>query len=336
MALVEATGHVELAPRYQVAGKSWQWRADWIDENLISRSDAVETLCFLGLDTTPSNLGVRNTRPAATKWDFLGVGAGQPVWIFSDSSYTSAGFASTQSELTGNLIISLDSVVGPAGGVFSMYTGATPTIYMQTIDGISTTDVFPKPLAHTHVNWAFSQKGLWIVKLKAQGTLSSSGAATTTSAAAPLVFAIGDYARWKAARFSLNELSNSSISGDAADPDGDGWNNLMEYALGGNCRVGSALRESDGQPLAPMLLPPATAGAPWRFSFFRRKSASGIEFTYAVEASSSLAAQTWSAETGSQQIVIPNTNWERVSIPMSAVHGNGTARFFRLKLVSIH
>ena len=335
MALVEATGHIELALRYKTATLSWQWQADWIDENLVSRSDSLETLCFPGLDTTPSSLGVRNIRPAASKWDFLGVGAGQPVWIFSDSSYTSAGFASTQSELTGNVNISLDSVIGPAGGVFSMYTGPTPTIYMQTINGISTTDVFPKPMAHTHVNWAFSQKGLWIVKLKAQGTLSSSGAATTTSATVPLVFAVGDYARWKAARFSLNELSNSSISGDDADPDQDGWNNLMEYALGGNCRVTSALRESDGQPLAPILLPPTTPDAPWGFSFFRRKAASGFEYTCAVEASSSLAAQTWSTETGSQQIITSNTNWERVSIPVSPPQANGMARFFRLKLSPI-
>ncbi|RYD49018.1 MAG: hypothetical protein EOP85_02405, partial [Verrucomicrobiaceae bacterium] len=211
-ALQEAVGHVELTPTYSAGPGAWAWKTHWFDEDLNEREDAVGTLYFPGLDTGPSSYGVRNTRPANPKWDFLGVGAGEPVWIYSDTSYASAGFAATQAGLSGDLVFKLDSVTGPSGGVFSMYAGSAPAIFMQTIDGISTTDEFRKPLNHSHVNWAFSRRGLWIVRLKVQGTVAGTGALTSISPTQPIVFAIGGYARWRASSFNQVELADSAIS----------------------------------------------------------------------------------------------------------------------------
>jgi len=332
MALQETNGHVELVPRYNVASGNWQWLTDWLDDDLNSRNDSVDTLCFPGIDSAPASLGVRNVRPAAAKWDFLGMAAGEPVWIFTATSYASAGFSATQPELSGNLSITLDSIQGPAGGVFSMYSGSTPTIYMQTIDGITAADVLQKPSNHTHVNWAFSRKGLWIIRLKAQGTIASSGASTPASTPAPLVFAIGDHARWKTSHFQLTELLNPSISGDAADPDGDNLDNLMEYALGGDPRVSSTRRADDGQLLAPCLLPPASAGAPWRFCYFRRTAAHGTEIAYEVESSNSLGSPPWDGETGSEEILFSNDSWKQICIPLGIPQGAENSCFFRLKV----
>ena len=39
-------------------------------------------------------------------------------------------------------------------------------------------------------------------------------------------------AQWKAAKFTTNELNNFAISGDGADPDGDGIRNELEYLMG--------------------------------------------------------------------------------------------------------
>ena len=42
------------------------------------------------------------------------------------------------------------------------------------------------------------------------------------------------YAIWADGEFETDELSQPEISGKFADPDGDGLNNLMEYALDGD------------------------------------------------------------------------------------------------------
>ena len=47
------------------------------------------------------------------------------------------------------------------------------------------------------------------------------------------------YEQWQAAEFGIN-TNNPAISGDDADPDGDGVPNLMEYALGRNPLVADA------------------------------------------------------------------------------------------------
>ena len=41
---------------------------------------------------------------------------------------------------------------------------------------------------------------------------------------------------WRYRHFTLEELGTEAVSGDAADPDGDGKSNLLEFALAGDPR----------------------------------------------------------------------------------------------------
>lgn len=56
------------------------------------------------------------------------------------------------------------------------------------------------------------------------------------------------YAAWRGARFTTVELADPVVAGDAADPDGDGRVNLLEYALGTEPRDAT-----DGAVNAPAL-----------------------------------------------------------------------------------
>ena len=84
-------------------------------------------------------------------------------------------------------------------------------------------------------------------------------------------------------QWRLTNLGDSENTGDAADTfdkDGDGVVNLLEYALGGNPNI----------PDRSIL--PTTAGNPLSISFTRIDDA-GI--TYSVEASSTLAPDSWTS-----------------------------------------
>lgn len=130
-------------------------------------------------------------------------------------------------------------------------------------------------------------------------------------------------ASWREEQFGPAS-TNAAISGDDADPDGDGVRNLAEFAQHTN-------------PLQPdsfPLIPNATAGLPvlstnaggWKFEFLRRSSGSNPGITYIAESSTDL--NTWLPLSGSPQTTTLDDTWERISWTL----GNGASRlFFRLR-----
>jgi len=121
---------------------------------------------------------------------------------------------------------------------------------------------------------------------------------------------------WRAARFLTNELSNAGISGPTADPDLDGLNNRLEYALG----------------LDPKLPNTATNGLPhaslnngiFTFTFTRLKPAADLHVT----AHTSADLQTWSPATPTR--IEDNGLTETVTIEKNA--SGGSASFIKLSV----
>jgi hypothetical protein len=95
------------------------------------------------------------------------------------------------------------------------------------------------------------------------------------------LIAVTPYEAWKAANFTAAELNDPAISGDDADPDGDGRSNLLEYALGGNPRVNDA----------PGAFQPGFALAGNQLVITYARNLAAPDLIYRVEVSSDL--ETW-------------------------------------------
>lgn len=122
---------------------------------------------------------------------------------------------------------------------------------------------------------------------------------------------------WRAQSFAGEELSNTSLSGPNADPDGDGWPNLAEYAVGTDPRNSDDAGDSSAGYVDGL----------WTYTYTRPRDRNDI--TYEVEFSFDLV--TWTTQgldhariqTGSVSEV-----W-RARVPAS----ESSTIFFRIRVV---
>ncbi|MFO0823962.1 MAG: choice-of-anchor M domain-containing protein [Gemmataceae bacterium] len=117
-------------------------------------------------------------RPAGTNFDFIGVAAGQQIWVLPQAQVVGKLFLGVgaeeipPSDFAGDLTLQILSVDGP--GLVSLWQtdGFGNVIPLSsTSDGITTGDaiVFP-PGGHFHENWGFTARGLYAVTLQFSGT----------------------------------------------------------------------------------------------------------------------------------------------------------------------
>jgi len=121
---------------------------------------------------------------------------------------------------------------------------------------------------------------------------------------------------WRLAHFG--QVANTGNAADSEDPDNDGRNNLLEYA------VGSDPKQSDGA--LPGLLGKTADGLHLTLTFTRIADPA---LTYAVEAADSPAQATWSAvwtSTGASNVAGP------VTVPDPELISAHPKRFLRLKV----
>lgn len=120
-----------------------------------------------------------------------------------------------------------------------------------------------------------------------------------------------NYAQWASTKFSSGEIGDSGTSGFDADPDGDGFSNLLESAFGGNPKA------SDSVAFSPAL---DVLGDKIEISFIC--DSNRPDLTYTVEASDDLTSWTTEiARSVSGATIVPVNN-------LSVVSDSGTgARF---------
>ncbi|MGD9418542.1 MAG: choice-of-anchor M domain-containing protein [Verrucomicrobiota bacterium JB025] len=334
--------HVDVVPSYGDGGWSW---------HLETNTGVVDPeTVYLPLRDLDFQDGERYVRPSGTTWEFLGVDAGEPVWIISSSDfgYTWPGFQNAQTGVFGSYVetdprvsgvaqpwirVSLVEVEGP--GEFSMYDfeAGSVVVWMSTVDEIDSTDVFffASP-GHSHVYWSFGARGVYRVRMKADGYLGDGATdAAPTSDPVDVYFTVGGFAEWRAGHFPAETVMDESLAGAGADPDEDGRVNLLEYAFGTDPAGGSPMHEEFGEASAPEVMIVEDGGEHYPALRFFRRIHEDAGVSYGVEWSDGLAGE-WSEGGVEADTEALDENWERVTVRSDATVSSGAACFGRVRV----
>lgn len=185
----------------------------WVD-GTVPRSDGLTWLCTdLESDFThpntngvakvgPQLLAFFKTDPTATPWFLQQTVTNLPPYCHPDA-YSTNGAAP--------LVVSFTANAGDPDG-------SIRDVQWTFADGTFSTNVNPVK--------TFTVPGDYLVRATATDNQGN-----TARGSIPIRVTT-TLAQWKQAKFTTNEMNNAAISGDNADPDGDGIRNELEYLMG--------------------------------------------------------------------------------------------------------
>jgi len=159
----------------------------------------------------------------------------------------------------------------------------------------------------------FAAAGTYIVRLSAR----NAGGETSCDLVVVVTAYPTVYADWQAAEFP--GVTDTTMTGAAADPDRDGMSNFLEFALASS-------------PKSPGFVNATVAAGTGilDYTYTRRKNAAGM--TYVVEWSDSLAAGSWSEIGVTQIVVTPDSDLLVQTVKASVPVPPGSKRFVRLRV----
>ena len=260
----------------------------------------------------------RTTIPSGSQWSFLGP-VGGTFWYFPPNASGAGGATSLKALYLGFAaygvpantftvagpegeqvrlrVHSIENLTTPGSGEFFGYvlSGTSPVFRLSSIPGHDN-NYWLFSGGHSHVNLALTASGMFRVWFVVSGTLVSGGQ-TIESQPLPLYFGVEEwqipaqtpatgYEAWKLTLFSPTQAADPQVSGLNADPDGDGANNLMEYAFNGNPLIPGVA----GKPQMENLTDGGQEYLAIRYQ--RRKGDSTLSTM--VESTADLSAVTWS------------------------------------------
>jgi hypothetical protein len=158
------------------------------------------------------------------------------------------------------------------------------------------------------------------------GILDSAVSANKSWPTNDLFTATLSYEAWQARHFTPAELSQPEISGDEADPDGDGISNLVEYAQGSDPWLADHEPWLQGRRIID--------GDQARFALEYRRRPLGHAVAYDMEVSSDL--RTWQAFAAAATEQLEADGMVRTTLADTTTDPNVGARFFRVKVSRAH
>jgi hypothetical protein len=159
-----------------------------------------------------------------------------------------------------------------------------------------------------------------------KGVLDSAVSAIKSWPTNDLFTATLSYEAWQARHFTPAELSQPEISGDEADPDGDGISNLVEYAQGSDPWLADHEPWLQGRRIID--------GDQARFALEYRRRPLGHAVAYDMEVSSDL--RTWQAFAAAATEQLEADGMVRTTLADTTTDPNVGARFFRVKVSRAH
>ena len=198
---------------------------------------------------------------AATFTPYVGFSA---YGVPHNGTFTGSGTSST-----GRIFWSVQSVENLSNPLFHQFYGYNDSLALRLAPpGYQPSAELPMLVnGHSHLNLLFQAPGMYRITFRVRGTLASNQ--QEVSSLIPVYFGvetwqIPGYEAWKLASFSSTQAADPMVSGLDADPDGDGANNLVEYALGG-------VPTNSSTSILPVVSTLTTNGTNWlRFAYRAR------------------------------------------------------------------
>jgi surface-anchored protein len=279
-----------------------------------------------------ANTNAQLAVPGNASFAFLG-SPGAPIWILPQSQNVTLPYLGISAEdipagvFNDPMELELVLVEGPGNFFAWAVSGARqpPDVKFIATNGVVSPQfrtAYPFINNHEHNNWAFSANGLYRVTLRVNGQFLS---VTTNTLGCDVAWAfqilpLRPWEHW----ISTNWLpaTASITNGPAADPDGDGIPNALEYALGLNPNAASATR-------LPTFSLVSDAGQTYgALTFTRVKTATDIDYLPSVR--SELATGVWTKLTN---IVSMTDHGETESVTLRdfAPAATNVSRYFQFR-----
>ena len=211
-----------------------------------------------------------------------------------NGTFTGSGASST--DRIRWTVHSVENLTTPSATAFYGYSLSAGNVNMQlTLDpAYPNREMVMLGLGHTHLNLLFKAPGMYRITFRVRGTLAATG--QEVSSLLPVYFGVEQwqipastvsYTAWRGIEFNPAQAADPLVSGPAADPDGDGFTNLEEFAFGGDPLV------PDAGLIEPHL---ERAGDSWILTVRQRTNAAGLTITPVATASLQPGLADWRAD----------------------------------------